>query len=40
MFVIIALSSLTATARGLLRFDCLFLTSIASLAVLNSAAYG
>jgi hypothetical protein len=40
MFVIVALCSLTAAARGLLRFDFPSLTSIASLAALNSAAYG
>jgi uncharacterized membrane protein required for colicin V production len=40
MFVIIVLSSLTAAARGLIRFDFRLPTSIASLAVLNSAAYG
>jgi hypothetical protein len=39
MFVVVALWSLTAAARGLLRFDFRSLTSIASLAALNSAAY-
>jgi hypothetical protein len=40
MFVIVALCSLAVAARGLLRFDFPSLTSIASLAALNSAAYG
>lgn len=40
MFVIVALASLAAAAGGPRCFDCHFLTSIASLAALNSAAYG